>query len=58
MFRCVFMTCTLNVHDVFDEMHVMVRMSQDRSLFKFYVRGIVFLLFTISENFNKFWGEA
>ena len=58
MFKCVFMTYTLHVHDVFDKMPVMVRMSQVRSLFKFYIRGLFLLLFIISKNFIKFWAEA
>lgn len=58
MFRCVFMTYTLHVHDVFNEILVMVMMIQLKSLFKFYIRGIVFLLFIISENFIKFWAKA
>jgi len=58
MFKCVFMTYTLHVHDVFDEMHLMARVSRGRSLFKFSVTSLVFLLFIISQDFTKFWAEA
>ena len=58
MFRCVYMTCTLHVYDVFDQMCVMVRMSLVIYCFKFCIRDLVFLLFIISENFMKFWAEA
>lgn len=52
------MTCTIHVYDVFDEMSVMVTMSLVDSWFKFYIRGLILLLFIISENFIKFWAEA
>jgi len=35
MFRCVILTCTFLIHDVFDEMFVMVRMGQVKSLTEF-----------------------
>jgi hypothetical protein len=58
MLRCVFMTCTLHVHDVFDEIYVMVRMRQVKSLFNFLIKCIFSLVFIIYENFITFWVEA
>jgi len=48
------MTCTLHVYDVFDEMEIMVKMNLVSSWFNFCIRGLVFLLFIIYENFIKF----
>lgn len=55
MFRCVFMTFTLHVHDLFDEMFVMVRMGQVKFLIKFYIKGLVSMLFIISDSFFELW---
>jgi len=57
MFKCVFITYTLHVHGVFDEILVMVKMSQAMSFFKFCIRGLVFLLFITCECFMTFWVE-
>lgn len=54
MFKFLFMACTLHIYDVFDERHVIVRMSLVRSLFKFHIRDLVFLLVIIFEIFIKF----
>lgn len=48
----------LQVYDVFKEILIMVRTSLVSSLFKFYLRGLVFLLFIIYENFIKFSVKA
>ena len=58
MFICVYMICTFHAYDVFNKIPVMVRMSLVNSWFKFCIRGFVFLLFIISDNFIKLWAEA
>ena len=55
MFRCVFMTCTLHVHDVFDGMFVMVRPGEVKFLFKFCMEGFVPVSFFNSKSFIKLW---
>lgn len=51
--RCVYMTFKLHVHDVFDKMYVMDMACQIRYLFKFFIKGIVIILFIISGSFMK-----
>lgn len=58
MFKCVFMTYTLHVQDMFDGLPLTVRMDYVRSLLKFCVRGLVSLLFIIIESFANLWGEV
>jgi len=58
MFISIVTTCRLHVHDLFDEMYFMARLCQVRSLFKFFIIGLVILLFIISGSFMNFWAKA
>ena len=56
--KCIYMTYKLHVHAVYDRMYVMARPCQINSLFKFFVRGLVIMLFIIFGSFMKFWALA
>ena len=51
----VIMTYRFHVHDVFDEMYIMVRVGQVNFLIKCWIKGFFIVSFIVIESFIKFW---
>ena len=55
MFKYAFMTCTLHVFHMFDEMTVMVRLGKVKFLVYVWLNVFVIMKEMILESFTEFW---